>query len=247
MVAGSAERRVAHDDEGYPVPLVMADCAIFALKDGRLHLLAPRREKAPEKGKRALVGGRLHVGPGEDESLQAAAQRIAREKVGLDVRYLEQFYTFGGPYRETVWTVTVAYLALLGEDSVPDHLRRDLHPVGDLPQLAFDHDDIAKLAVAHLRNKAAYSSLSAYLLPPTFTIDELRRVYEQVMDEPLNKSVFREQIVRQGFIELTGEQEERVKHRPAKLWRLSQPDLVNFDTQLANRARENAKRRAAML
>ena len=131
MIAASSERRVARDDEGYPVPLVMADCAIFALKDGRLHLLAPRREKAPEKGKRALVGGRLHVGVGEDESPEAAARRIAREKVGLDVRYLEQFYTFGGQYRETVWTVTVAYLALLGEDSVPDHLHPDLHPVAD--------------------------------------------------------------------------------------------------------------------
>ena len=197
----------------------------------------------PTMGKRALVGGRLHVGVDEDETPVAAARRIAGEKVGLDVRYLEQLYTFGGQHRETVWTVTIAYLALLGEDGVPERLHPDLHPVADLPKLAFDHNIIARKAVERLRNGAAYSSLPAYLLPPEFTIDELRRLYEQVMEEPLNKSVFREQIVRQGFIEMTGRQEEGVKHRPAQLWRLSGPDLVNFDTQLANQERENARRR----
>jgi len=243
MDVAVAERQVARDAEGYPVPLVMTDCVIFALKLGELHLLVPKRDKAPEEGRRALVGGQLHLD--EEDSPEAAARRIARQKVGIDVRYMEQLYTFGGPYRDEVWTVTIAYLALLGLDSVPDHLHPDLFPVDRLPPLAFDHDRIAAMAIARLRDKATYSSLPAYLLPSEFTIDDLRRVYEQVLGTSLNKSVFREQIVRQGFIERTGEMTTGRSHRPAQLWRLSQTTLVNFDTMVADVARANTQRRVA--
>jgi 8-oxo-dGTP diphosphatase len=226
---------VARDDEGYAVPLAMADCAIFALREARLHLLLPVRTRNLEAGKRALVGGRLHLD--EDDSPLAAARRIAREKLGIDVRYMEQLYTFGGPYRDAGWTVTVAYIAIVQLEQIPLDLRYDLFPVDDLPPLAFDHDDIARMAVARMRDKARYSSLPAYLLPPEFTIEELRRVYAQVTGNSLTKSTFREQVSRQGFVEPTGRTSAGYNHRPAELWRLSSTGIVNFDATLADAAK----------
>jgi len=230
--------RVAHDDEGYPVPLVMVDCVIFTLKDARLHLLLPVRTKNLETGKRALVGGRLHLD--EDDSPQAAAMRVAREKLGLDVRYMEQLYTFGGPYRDEGWTVTVTYIAIVERDQIPSHLHQDLFPVDALPPMAFDHNDIAAMAVARMRNKATYSSLPAYLLPSEFTIEDLRRVYEQVTGNSLTKSTFREQVLRQGFVKQTGKMSSGRNHRPAELWRLSSVDIVNFDVSVADAAKRGA-------
>jgi 8-oxo-dGTP diphosphatase len=219
--------RVAFDAEGYPVPLVMTDCAIFTLRDGALHLLLPVRTKNLEVGKRALVGGRLHVD--EDATPGHAARRIAREKLGIDVRYMEQLYSFGGPHRDEGWTVSIAYIAIVEMGQIPAALHDDLFDVANLPPLAFDHDEIAAMAVARMRNKSAYSSLPAYLLPPEFTIEDLRHVYEQVMGISLVKSTFREQIFRQGFIEGTGQMSSGRSHRPAELYRLTQETVANFN------------------
>jgi len=229
----SSVQRVAFDAEGYQVPLVMADCAIFTLKDGGLHLLLPVRTKNLETGKRALVGGRLHLN--EDASLDDAAQRIAAEKLGMEVRYIEQLYSFGGPHRDEGWTVTVAYIANVEMGQIPAAMHGDLFPVEQLPPLAFDHDEIAAMAVARLRNKSAYSSLPAFLLPPEFTIDDLRRVYERVTGAALTKSTFREQILSQGFVERTGAMSTGRSHRPAELWRLTRETISNFDKRVSNR------------
>ena len=228
-----AAPRVAFDAEGYQVPLVMADCAIFTLKDGGLHLLLPVRTKNLETGKRALVGGRLHLN--EDATLEDAAQRIAAEKLGIDVRYMEQLYSFGGPHRDQGWTVTVAYIAIVEIGQIPEALHADLFPVDQIPPLAFDHDDIAAMAVARMRNKSAYSSLRAFLLPPEFTIDDLRRVYERVTGVSLTKSTFREQVLSQGFVERTGSMSSGRSHRPAELWRLTRKTISNFDKLVSNR------------
>lgn len=219
--------RVAHDEEGYPVPLVMVDCAIFALKDQALHLLLPTRTKNLEIGKRALVGGRLHLDV--DQSPQDGAHRVAREKLGMDVRYLEQLHSFGGPNRDVGWTVTIAHIAIVQLEQIPPALRPDLFPVDRIPALAFDHNEIAAMAVARMRNKSSYSSLPAFLLPLEFTIDDLRHVYQQVTGATLVKTTFRDQVLRQGFVEKTGRMSAGRTYRPAELWRLTDQTVANFN------------------
>lgn len=219
--------RVAHDAEGYPVPLVMVDCAIFALKDQALHLLLPVRTKNLEVGKRALVGGRLHLDV--DHSPMDGARRVAREKLGIDVRYLEQLHSFGGPNRDEGWTVTIAYIAIVQLDQIPAALRADLFPVDQIPKLAFDHNEIAAMAVARMRSKSSYSSLPAFLLPPEFTIDDLRHVYQQVTGATLVKTTFRDQVLRQGFVERTGKMSAGRTYRQAELWRLTDQTVANFN------------------
>ncbi|AQT06275.1 hypothetical protein A0U91_14710 (plasmid) [Acetobacter persici] len=48
---------LARDSEGYGVPLVMIDCAIFVISGGELKVLLPTRKKQPDEGMRGLVGG----------------------------------------------------------------------------------------------------------------------------------------------------------------------------------------------
>jgi len=219
--------RVAFDAEGYPVPLVMVDCAIFTLKDKALHLLLPVRTKNLETGKRALVGGRLHLDV--DHSPLDGARRVARDKLGIDARYLEQLHSFGGPYRDEGWTVTIAYIAIVPLDQIPAALHPDLFPVDHIPVLAFDHNEIAAMAVARMRSKSSYSSLPAFLLPSEFTIDDLRHVYQQVTGATLVKTTFRDQVLRQGFVEKSGKMSTGRTYRPAELWRLTDQTVANFN------------------
>ena len=157
------------------------------------------------------------------------ARRVAREKLEIDVRYLEQLHSFGGPNRDEGWTVTIAYIAIVQLDQISAALRADLFPVDQIPKLAFDHNEIAAMAVARMRSKSSYSSLPAFLLPPEFTIDDLRHVYQQVTGATLVKTTFRDQVLRQGFVERTGKMSAGRTYRQAELWRLTDQTVANFN------------------
>ncbi len=57
--------------------------------------------------------------------------------------------------------------------------------------LAFDHGHILTAAVERLRAKVEYTSLPAFLLNEPFTLPQLQRVYEIVLDRAVDKSAFR--------------------------------------------------------
>ena len=72
------------------------------------------------------------------------------------------------------------------------------------PPLAFDHADILRTAVQRLRAKVEYTSLPAHLLPQPFTLPQLQKAYERVLDRAVDKSAFRTRMLAAGFLEETG-------------------------------------------
>ena len=219
------------------------DVALFSLRDDALSVLLARRERAPFAGVLALPGGFVRVD--EDVDTSATARRVIREKTPAKVPHLEQLYTFSGRVRDPRgWSISVAYYALvpgaeLGADLGAD-LEADLHagsdavlaPIAALPALPFDHDAIVEAAVRRLRDKAAYSSLPTYLLPEQFTLAELQRVYEQVMDTDLDRTSFRRNLLAQGVIEPVEGVTRGGAHRPAQIYRRASPELQAFDRTL---------------
>ena len=92
-------------------------------------------------------------------------------------------------------------------------------PVDGIPELPFDHNAIADMAVRRLRDKSTYSSLLTFLLPPEFTIPELHAVYEQVTGSTTNIAAFRKKVLDEGIIEATGERRKGGQHRAPDLYR----------------------------
>ncbi len=79
-------------------------------------------------------------------------------------------------------------------------------------------------AVERLRNKSQYSSLPCFLAGESFTLPHLQRIYEILMDEPLNKVSFRRKINEMDMLEpVEGRFEAAGAHRPAQLYRLKAP------------------------
>jgi len=87
------------------------------------------------------------------------------------------------------------------------------------PKLAFDHGEILQAAVERLRSKVEYTSLPAFLLPESFTLPQLQRMYEVVLDRPIDKSGFRTRMLSAQFLVEAGFAEGDSK-RPAMGYRL---------------------------
>jgi 8-oxo-dGTP diphosphatase len=91
---------------------------------------------------------------------------------------------------------------------------------GAVLPVAFDHGEIVNAAIRRIRGKLSYTPVAFALLPATFTLYDIQRVYQTVLNKTLNKDSFRKTILASGWIEATGTMQAQVGHRPARLYRL---------------------------
>ena len=128
-----------------------ADCVVTAIgDDGRRRVLLIQRNNDPYKGCWAFPGGFMEM----DETLEQCACRELKEETGLEVENLQELKSFSTVDRDPRGrTVTVAFLAEteLCEVSGSDDAR-DARWFGldEVPPLAFDHEEILKLALERL-------------------------------------------------------------------------------------------------
>jgi 8-oxo-dGTP diphosphatase len=212
----------------YQHPAVTVDIVIFTIRDEQLKLLLIRRAGEPYRGKWALPGGFV----GMDEDLEQAARRELEEEAGVSGVYLEQLYTFGKLGRDPrERVITITYYALIPSERIQLRAATDAEAVGwfgmdELPQLAFDHDEIFAMARQRLEAKLDYSTIAFQFLGEEFTLSELQSVYEIIQREPLDKRNFRKWVLALEQIEETGGERREGAHRPAKLYRVIQPGTV---------------------
>jgi 8-oxo-dGTP diphosphatase len=205
----------------YPRPALTVDCVVFGLDADELEVLLIRRGVEPFAGRWALPGGFVHV----DETVDEAARRELQEETGLENIYLEQLYTFGALDRDPrERVVTVAYYALvkLSEHNVratTDAADAAWFAITDMPELAFDHGEIFKVALARLRNKLRYQPVGFELLPKKFTLTQLQRMYEVILERPLDKRNFRKKILAMDLLVELDEVQKDVAHRAARLYK----------------------------
>lgn len=213
-----------YDPGIYARPNCTVDTAIFTVSADALHVLAVRRHEHPFIGKLALPGGFIDIAA--DKDLEATAWRKLFEKTGVAAPYLEQFGTVGNNARDPRgWTVTTVYFALVSASSLRmpadsgDEVQwcRIRGTAIDEP-LAFDHAELLAGCLGRLRSKALYTSLPLYLMPPSFTLGELQKMYEIVLDATLEQKSFRRRMMGTGILEETGEFNHNAK-RPAQLYR----------------------------
>lgn len=208
----------------YPRPALTVDIVVFALDAEDLKVMLIERDLEPFEGQWALPGGFVHL----DEELDAAARRELVEETGLKDIYLEQLYTFGGIGRDPrERVVTVAYYALVnlaGHDVLASSDARNAawFAISDLPPLAFDHEHILETAHERLRGKVRYQPIGFELLPAKFPLRDLQRMYEIILDRPLDKRNFRKKIQSMDILVELNEIEKDVTHRAARLYRFDE-------------------------
>ena len=214
----------------YPHPAVTTDIVIFTIRQDELKVLLIKRAMPPYQGEWALPGGFVNL----DESLEEGARRELEEETGVSGVYLEQLYTFGKPDRDPrERVITVAYYALIPTDTVEIRAATDAEGVSwfgmhELPDLAFDHQEILAMAHRRLVDKLDYSTIAFQFMPDQFTLSELQQVYELILGEPLDKRNFRKRILSLGLVRETGKERKAGAHRPAKLYVPLRPNRVDI-------------------
>ncbi len=204
----------------YARPSLTVDCVIFGLDEENLKVLLIERDLEPFKGKWALPGGFVRL----DETLDEAARRELREETGVENVFLEQLYTFGELHRDPrERVVTVAYYALINLSDYQIKASTDARnaawfALSDLPKLAFDHDKIYDTALNRLKGKLRYQPIGFELLPHKFKLSRLQKLYEMVLERPLDKRNFRKKILSMDLLIELDEIEQDVAHRAARLY-----------------------------
>lgn len=203
------------------------DLVILTVRDGALQVLLVERGNAPFRGRPALPGGFLRP----DEDIRDAAVRELAEETGLngDALPLRQLRVFGSPDRDPRGRiVTVPYLAIAPNLPSPiagsDATTAKWWPVDALDRdgtsLAFDHDDILRLAIAEAGRELEDTTVATAFCGETFTIGELRRIYELVWGQALDPRNFNRKVTKaDGFLEPVGTRPSREPGRPAMLYR----------------------------
>src|SRR5688500_6329337 len=217
-----------YDATQFPAFAVTVDVVILTMADSRLHVLLVRRGEAPFEGMWAIPGGFKRP----SETLDEAAKRELREETGLDVpSLLTQFGAYGDPDRDPrMNVVTVAYLAVLRDVGTvvagTDAAAAALTPVSDVLNgqldLAFDHLRIVRDAIERVRIELEVTGIATAFVGSTFTLAELRAVYEAVWGVQLDAANFRRSIVAEdGWVIPTGRRARPgpAGGRPAELYR----------------------------
>ena len=169
-----------------------------------------------------------------EEDIYQCAERELEEETGVRDVYLEQLGSYGHPQRDPrERVITIAYFALIPSQKTQIRAATDAEAVAwfatdELPQLAFDHASIVEQARHRLLSKLDYSTIAFQFLPREFTLTQVQKIYEIILDEEIDKRNFRKRALALESIEETGELYRDGRHRPAKLYRLREPGRVEM-------------------
>ncbi len=200
------------------------DNIIFGFENGDIKVLLIKRGEEPYMSQWALPGYFVN----ENESLRGAARRVLKQLTSIENVFLEQIGAFGEIDRHPSGrVVTVAYYSLI---KIADYQvtassiarKASWFKLDEIENLAFDHRKILDKALNQLRWSVRINPVGFELLPPKFTLTDIQKLYETILDIKLDKRNFRKKILSTGLLESLGESQIGVAHRPALLYRFNE-------------------------
>jgi 8-oxo-dGTP diphosphatase len=241
-------KTIVLDGHKHYLPHLSVDCVVLGFHDNQLKVLLLKPKQKPEW---ALPGGFIL----KDETLEEAANRTLFERTGIGDTFLEQFHIFSDPKRTKHnqnkqefnsigidvpsgnWLsdrfLTVGYYALVEFSRVipkPNVLSDacewwDIHTVG---KLILDHNKILNKALEVLRLQLRYKPIGYNLLPAKFTLSELQKLYETLLDKKLDRGNFNRKMLSYNFLNFLDEKKPGGAHKA--------PYLYSFDLEKYNQA-----------
>jgi hypothetical protein len=205
------------------------DCCIFGYRDGQLFVLVPKlalagdfyalpsgfilqTESIDQAARRSLEGRtglkdiyleQFRVFGDAERSNRSEMDRMSSlnegqlEKMGVSPVMMEWI---------TRRFVSIGYYALvdmrkvvLQKEAIDASM--EWYPLNDLPAMILDHNRMVAEALEALRLNLDRRLIAFRLLPDTFTMREVRELYEAIFDRPFARNNFQKKILDLGVLE----------------------------------------------
>ena len=193
-------------------------CSIFTVDKGVIKVLLIKRKNEPYKDKWALVGGGLY----NNETIEEAMSREIYEKTGLkDVKIYFSNIESTVDRSPLKRMVAINFIGVIDiERSILKDTEKtsncDWFELGMAKCLAYDHDKILNEARNNLKKLIISSNVLKELFPNGFTLPELQKTYETILEKKLDRRNFRKKIINLGLIKETNKTEVFEGKKPAK-------------------------------
>lgn len=198
--------------------------SIFTVDHGNVKVLLIKRKNEPYKDKWALVGGALY----NNEDLSDGISREIKEKTGIENIDLKLVNVHGRVDRSPVMRmVAVSYMGVIDIKSVnvlKDTLKTsdaewiNIEEVKEL-ELAYDHNEIITSSFEELKEQILKSNILKSLFPNGFTMPEIQKVYEAILEKEFDRRNFRRKLLSLNLIEDTGKEVNFEGRKPAKVYK----------------------------
>lgn len=198
--------------------------SIFTVENGNIKVLLMKKKTEPYRGYWILPSNILN----NKETLDDNIHSIISDRLGYPNMYLEQGHIFSDLNRDKEERIVgVSYFGLI--DSKTLEIKKEDRPdlelqwfnIKDIPKMGYDHEVIVKDNINLLSKKLLNGRILKNLFPSDFTLPEIQKVYEQVLNRELDRRNFRKKFINLGIVTDTGDKNIGGNGRPGKLYRFS--------------------------
>ncbi len=194
---------------------------LFTVDKGVVKVLLVKRTNEPFNGYWALPGGAMY----NNETLEDGARRELKEKTGLENIKLELGNIFDDVNRSNLQRmIGVSFLGVINTKGIElqketmKTSNADFFAIDKVPKLAYDHNLVIDKSLVILKEKILKSSILKDLLPEEFTLPELQKVYETLLNKELDRRNFRKKLLNDGIIWAVNKDAVFNGKKPAKLY-----------------------------
>ena len=195
-------------------------CTIFTIDKGNVKVLLIKRKNDPYKGYWGLVGGALY----NNETLDLAMNREIKEKTGINNINIYKANIFDALDRSPIFRMLcISYIGII--DSKKVNIKKITEKtedacwfdIKDVPKLAYDGDEVLSKNLETLKNMIVKTNVLKNFYSGTFTIPELQKTYEIILDKKLDRRNFRKKIL--NLLDSVNKETKFDGNKPANLYK----------------------------
>ena len=195
--------------------------SLFTVEDGKFKVFLIKRKNMPFKDNWILIGGACY----NNEDTDTAMKRELFEKTGIkDINY-RLYNVFSRPDRSPLCRmIAIVYIGVIDKNRVKflkDTAKTqdaDWFEIDKVGKLGYDHNEILNNAIDYLRKNIFDTNILKDLFPKYFTLPELHKAYESILEKQIDRRNFRKSLLQKGIIKDSGKMETVKGKKPSKLY-----------------------------
>ena len=202
---------------------------LFTFENGEIKILLFKKQDDPFKGYWMLPSNLML----NKETLDECANATLKDKIGLTNVYKETCDVFTDIDR--IPDTRIVGISVLGiMDTVKANTELNIKEehewfnINNIPKTIYDNGLIIEQTIERLKKELLNTKLLKIFFPSDFTLPELQKLFEQILNKQMDRRNFRKKILNLNIIEDKETKNVSMIGRPAKLYSFKDIDKDLF-------------------